>query len=40
MKKETLSEYGSKVSMPCEVEGVPQPNIRWFRNAEPADESR
>lgn len=34
MRPETLGEYGSTISLPCEVLGVPSPNIVWFRNAE------
>ncbi|XP_033229948.1 protein sidekick isoform X4 [Belonocnema kinseyi] len=34
LKRETLSEYGSTVTLPCEAEGVPLPKISWYRNAE------
>ncbi|XP_012274978.1 protein sidekick isoform X2 [Orussus abietinus] len=37
LKRETLSDYGSTVSLPCDVVGVPQPKISWFHNAEPVD---
>nr|CAD7457347.1 unnamed protein product [Timema tahoe] len=34
MRIETLGEYGSTLSLPCEVVGVPKPNIVWFRNTD------
>ncbi|XP_029163396.1 protein sidekick isoform X2 [Nylanderia fulva] len=37
LKRETLSDYGSTVTLPCEVNGIPPPIISWFRNAEPVD---
>lgn len=37
LKRETLSDYGSTVTLPCDVVGVPPPKITWFRNAEPVD---
>ena len=37
LKRETLSEYGSTVTLPCEAEGVPLPKISWYRNAESVD---
>ncbi|XP_020295533.1 protein sidekick isoform X2 [Pseudomyrmex gracilis] len=37
LKRETLSDYGSTVTLPCDVNGVPPPTISWFRNAEPVD---
>ncbi|XP_034188408.2 sidekick cell adhesion molecule isoform X4 [Osmia lignaria lignaria] len=37
LKRETLSDYGSTVTLPCDAVGVPPPNISWFRNAEPVD---
>ncbi|KAL1140779.1 hypothetical protein AAG570_000709, partial [Ranatra chinensis] len=33
MRAETLAEYGSTVTLPCEAIGVPAPNITWLRNA-------
>ncbi|KAK9504659.1 hypothetical protein O3M35_010943 [Rhynocoris fuscipes] len=33
MRPETLTEYGSTVTLPCEALGVPVPNITWYRNA-------
>ncbi|XP_073972084.1 sidekick cell adhesion molecule isoform X2 [Rhodnius prolixus] len=32
MRPETLTEYGSTVTLPCEAIGVPVPNITWYRN--------
>ncbi|XP_053987372.1 protein sidekick isoform X4 [Hylaeus volcanicus] len=37
LKRETLSDYGSTVTLPCDAVGVPPPNISWFRNAEAVD---
>lgn len=37
LKRETISEYGSTVILPCEAEGVPLPKISWYRNAESVD---
>lgn len=37
LKRETLSDYGSTVTLPCDANGVPPPVISWFRNAEPVD---
>ncbi|XP_014483007.1 PREDICTED: protein sidekick isoform X1 [Dinoponera quadriceps] len=37
LKKETLSDYGSTVTISCDVDGTPVPKITWFRNAEPVD---
>ncbi|XP_019697114.1 protein sidekick isoform X2 [Harpegnathos saltator] len=34
LKKETLSDYGSTVTLSCDVDGTPVPKITWFRNAE------
>lgn len=33
-RPETLGEYGTTVVLPCEVNGVPAPNIIWLRNAQ------
>jgi protein sidekick len=33
-RPETLGEYGTLVTLPCEAVGVPSPNIMWFRNSE------
>jgi hypothetical protein len=35
LKRETLSDYGSTVTLPCDAVGVPPPTLTWFRNAEP-----
>ncbi|XP_044015450.1 protein sidekick isoform X2 [Aphidius gifuensis] len=34
LNSETHGEYGSSVNIPCNVIGVPMPNISWFHNAE------
>lgn len=36
-KPETLGDYGSPVSLPCDVLGIPKPNVTWYRNAEELD---
>lgn len=36
-KPETLGEYGLQLSLPCDVVGIPTPNVSWYRNAEPVD---
>ena len=33
-RPETLGEYGTTVTLPCEAVGVPSPNIVWYRNTE------
>lgn len=37
LKRETHGEYGSPVTIPCDVVGVPPPKISWYHNAEPVD---
>lgn len=37
LKRVTLSEYGTTVTLPCDADGVPPPTIQWFRNAEPVN---
>ncbi|XP_024084969.1 protein sidekick [Cimex lectularius] len=32
LRSETLGDYGSMVTLPCEVMGIPPPNITWYRN--------
>ncbi|KAJ8914572.1 hypothetical protein NQ315_010036 [Exocentrus adspersus] len=36
-KPETLGEYGSPVSLPCDVLGIPKPNVTWYRNTKELD---
>ncbi|KAK7791911.1 hypothetical protein R5R35_005428 [Gryllus longicercus] len=38
MRTETLGEYGSTVTLPCEAVGVQAPSITWYRNAEPVNQ--
>lgn len=38
LRAETLGEYGSTVTLPCEAVGVQTPNISWYRNAESVDQ--
>lgn len=42
-KTETLGDYGSQIILPCDVVGIPKPNISWYKNAvniEELNESR
>lgn len=39
MKTETLAEYGSPITLPCEAVGIPVPKITWYRNSELLDTS-
>lgn len=34
MRSETLGDYGSKMTLPCDVVGDPAPYVTWFRNSE------
>lgn len=34
MRSETLGDYGSKITLPCDVVGDPAPYVTWFRNSE------
>lgn len=37
LRTETLGEYGTTLSIPCDVVGEPTPHVTWFRNAEALD---
>jgi len=32
MRVDTLAEFGSQQILPCEVSGVPPPNVTWYRD--------
>ncbi|XP_018319090.1 protein sidekick isoform X2 [Agrilus planipennis] len=32
-RTETLGDYGSQISLPCDVVGIPPPKVKWFKNA-------
>lgn len=32
-KTETLGDYGSRIILPCDVVGIPKPNVSWYKNA-------
>lgn len=34
LKTETLGDYGTMISLPCDIIGVPLPNVTWYRNTE------
>lgn len=36
-RSETLGEYGGVISLPCDVVGIPKPNVTWYRNSEEID---
>ncbi|XP_060530016.1 protein sidekick isoform X3 [Cylas formicarius] len=36
-RPETLGDYGSQLSLPCDVIGIPKPNVTWYRNTETLD---
>lgn len=36
-KTETLGDYGSQINLPCDVVGIPPPNITWYKDAEIID---
>lgn len=36
-KPETLGDYSSTINLPCDVLGIPKPNITWYRNGEELD---
>ncbi|KAL3268776.1 hypothetical protein HHI36_007876 [Cryptolaemus montrouzieri] len=33
LKAETLAEYGTPVTLSCDVVGIPKPNVSWFMNS-------
>lgn len=39
MRTETLGEYGSPITLPCEAVGIPPPVLAWYRNSEPLNVS-
>ncbi|XP_074029858.1 sidekick cell adhesion molecule isoform X2 [Leptinotarsa decemlineata] len=36
-KPETLGDYANSISLPCDVLGIPKPNITWYKNSEEID---
>lgn len=34
IRSETLGDYGSQITLPCDAVGIPSPNITWYKNAE------
>lgn len=36
-KTETLGDYGSQINLPCDVVGIPKPNVTWYKNARRID---
>ena len=39
MPVETVGEFGREITIPCNVHGVPKPNVTWFRNGKPLSET-
>ncbi len=39
LKVSTLGDFGRVITIPCEVHGVPQPNVTWYRNGIPLAET-
>ena len=35
----TLGEFGKAITVPCDVHGVPTPNVTWYRNGIPLSET-
>ncbi|XP_063923423.1 protein sidekick isoform X2 [Zophobas morio] len=33
-RAETLGEYGMPISLPCDVVGIPKPNVTWYKNSQ------
>ncbi|XP_068898271.1 protein sidekick isoform X6 [Tenebrio molitor] len=36
-RAETLGEYGTPISLPCDVVGIPKPNVTWYKNSQEID---
>ncbi|XP_008197673.1 protein sidekick isoform X5 [Tribolium castaneum] len=36
-RAETLGEYGTPISLPCDVVGIPKPNVTWYKNSQEVD---
>ncbi|CAG9821930.1 unnamed protein product, partial [Phaedon cochleariae] len=36
-RPETLGDYSASVGLPCDVLGIPKPNITWYKNSEEID---
>lgn len=39
MAVSTLGEFGKAITLPCDVHGVPEPNVTWYRNGIPLSET-
>ncbi len=39
MQVQTYGEFGKAIQIPCDVHGVPEPNITWYRNGIPLSET-
>lgn len=37
MRAETFGEFGSPVTLPCDVVGDPMPTVKWYKNGEEVD---
>lgn len=36
-RAEMLGEYGTPITLPCDVVGIPKPNVTWYKNSEEID---
>ena len=39
MPVETVGEFGREITIPCNLHGVPNPNVTWYRNGKPLSET-
>lgn len=37
IQSEITTDYGSSIEIPCKARGIPQPRVKWFRDAEEID---
>lgn len=37
IKPDTLGNYGAQITLSCDVDGIPKPNVTWYRNNEELD---
>lgn len=38
-RTEVFGDYGAQLRLPCDVDGIPKPNITWYKNAVVIDET-
>lgn len=37
LRTEMFGDYGGQLKLACDVDGIPKPNITWYKNAEKVD---